>query len=231
VVITAQDKINYQANNLISSPTNNHPHAISDSGATGHYIKPSNPHQKPGTSQPIITVGLPNGAHLQSTGENCMLDLPQLNKQARQAHILPELKNSSLISIGKLCDAGCIAKFDKNHVVIQQNGNTIITGDRNPTNGLWNIPLTNQRKTESPEHSCNLTAHGSTTEMSVKFMHATAFSPVASTWLKAIKKGYFQSWPMITAAAVIKYHKTTKVTVKGHMDQTRKNLNSTKRDN
>ena len=215
MINTAEDKINYRATTLIRAPLNNQPTAIADSGATGHYIKPSDPHQTTGTSQPIITVGLPNGAHLQSTGENCMLDLPQLNQQARQAHILPELKNSSLISIGKLCDAGCIAKFDKNHVVIQQNGNTIITGDRNPTNGLWNIPLTNPK-----QHSCNLTAHGSTTELSVKFMHAAAFSPVASTWLKAIKKGYFQSWPMITAKAVLKYHKTTEATVKGHMDQT-----------
>lgn len=217
MIITAEDKIDYQANTLISSTIHNPHTAIADSGATGHYIKPSDPHQKTGASQHIITVGLPNGAFLNSTNEDCLLDLPQLSKQARQAHIIPELKNSSLISIGKLCDAGCIAKFDKNYVVIQQNGNTIITGDRNPTNGLWNIPLTNNTTATTQQHSCNITAHGSTTEMSVQFMHATAFSPVASTWLKAIKKGYFDSWPMITAAAVIKYHKTTEATVK-HVD-------------
>jgi hypothetical protein len=76
--------------------------AIADTGASGHYIRPQDPHQSNGTKQDSITVGLPNGATLQSSTNNCTLDIPQLPDAARQAHLIPGLTHSSLVSIGTL---------------------------------------------------------------------------------------------------------------------------------
>ena len=60
-------------------------------------------------------------------------------------------------------------------------------------------------------------------------MHATCRYPVKSTWLKAIKAGNFIGWPVINERTVSKYYPETTETPKGHMNQTRKNVRSTKK--
>ena len=59
-------------------------------------------------------------------------------------------------------------------------------------------------------------------------MHAVCGYPVKSTWLKAIKAGNFIGWPLLTTENVKKYYPETDETPKGHMNQTRKNVRSTK---
>ena len=53
--------------------------------------------------------------------------------------------------------------------------------------------------------------------------------PVKSIWLKAIKAGNFVGWPILTKRNVNKYYLDTNKTPKGHMNQTRENVQSTKR--
>ena len=60
-------------------------------------------------------------------------------------------------------------------------------------------------------------------------MHATCGYRVKSTWLKAIKAGNFMGWPVINERTVSKYYPETTETPKGHMNQTRKNVQSTKK--
>ncbi len=59
-------------------------------------------------------------------------------------------------------------------------------------------------------------------------MHAVCGYPVKSTWLKAIKAGNFVGWPMLTKRNVQKYYLKTIKTAKGHLNQTRKNVRTTK---
>ena len=59
---------------------------------------------------------------------------------------------------------------------------------------------------------------------------SAAFSPSPSTWLNAINKGFFQSWPGLTTEVVIKYLPKSPATAMGHMEQTRKHVRSTKPD-
>jgi hypothetical protein len=59
-------------------------------------------------------------------------------------------------------------------------------------------------------------------------MHAVCGYPVKSTWLKAIKAGNYVDWPMLNEQKVHKYYPETTETVKGHLNQTRKNVRSTK---
>jgi hypothetical protein len=117
-------------------PTTNNTMAIVDTGASGHYIRPHDPHTTNGNTQTTITVGLPNGDTLQSNDTGCALDIPQSPQEARQAHLLPDLTHSSLVSIGKLCDAGCEATFDKNKVVVSKDKTTVLTGTRDTRTGL-----------------------------------------------------------------------------------------------
>jgi hypothetical protein len=62
----------------------------------------------------------------------------------------------------------------------------------------------------------------------IKWMHAVCGYPVKSTWLKAIAAGNFIGWPLLTVQNVKKYYPETTKTPKGHLNQTRKNVRSTK---
>ncbi len=59
-------------------------------------------------------------------------------------------------------------------------------------------------------------------------MHAVCGYPVKLAWLKAIKAGNYIGWPMLTECNVNKYYSETGESPKGHMNQTRKNVCSTK---
>jgi hypothetical protein len=55
----------------------------------------------------------------------------------------------------------------------------------------------------------------------INYLYATAFSPVKSTRIKAIKNRNFASWPGLTEHAVEKHLSKSTATVKGHLDQQR----------
>jgi hypothetical protein len=59
-------------------------------------------------------------------------------------------------------------------------------------------------------------------------MHAVCGYPVKSTWLKVIKAGNYMGWPMLNEHNIQKYYPKTIETAKGHLNQTRKNVHSTK---
>jgi hypothetical protein len=62
----------------------------------------------------------------------------------------------------------------------------------------------------------------------IQYLHATAGSPVKATWLAAIKRGYFHSWPGLTYETAARYCPTPDATIKGHMAQHRQHVRSTK---
>jgi hypothetical protein len=59
-------------------------------------------------------------------------------------------------------------------------------------------------------------------------MHTVCGYPVKSTWLKAVKAGNYIGWPLLTEQNVNKYYPETTETPKGRMNQTQKNVQSTK---
>jgi len=65
-------------------------------------------------------------------------------------------------------------------------------------------------------------------KQTIKWMHAVCGYPVKSTWLQAIKAGNYVGRPMLTERNVSKYYPETDETLKGHMNQTQKNVQSTK---
>ena len=59
-------------------------------------------------------------------------------------------------------------------------------------------------------------------------MHGVCAYPVKSTWIKAIKAGNYVGWPMLTERNVTRYYPETNKTPKGHLNQSIKNVRSTK---
>jgi hypothetical protein len=62
----------------------------------------------------------------------------------------------------------------------------------------------------------------------VTFLHAACFSPATSTFLRAVKAGYFATWPRLTPGLVTKHLPKSIASIKGHLDQQHKNVRSTK---
>ena len=69
------------------------------------------------------------------------LHLPSLPLSARHVHIVPALQQFSLISMGQLCDAGCLIAFTASTVTVSFNDDIILTGHRTPATLLWHFDL------------------------------------------------------------------------------------------
>jgi hypothetical protein len=46
------------------------------------------------------------------------MDIPQLRKVSKEAHVFPAMENNSLLSVGQLCDEGYSVLFNTNGVKI-----------------------------------------------------------------------------------------------------------------
>ena len=53
----------------------------------------------------------------------------------------------------------------------------------------------------------------------ILFYHAACFSPTKRTFVDAIKRNAFASWPGLTVELVNKYLPRTEATIKGHIRQ------------
>jgi hypothetical protein len=116
--------------------------------------------------------------------------LPEL---ARQAHVFPRLSNHALLYIGVFCDAGCTVHFDQTSVRIMHQGTMVLEGTRAP-HGLWTMQL--------PTNQANASYDASLKSTALHFLHASMFSPTTQTWVEAINRNHFMSWPMFNAFEV-----------------------------
>jgi hypothetical protein len=110
-----------------------------------------------------------------------------------------------------------------------------IIRQRDRETGLWIVPLDNtwmsimmQQYRKSQGKISNNVYQLSKNYDATQYLHASAFSTVKSTFIKAIEAGNFTTWPNLTAHHVKQYLKKAEVTIKGHMNQQRKNARSTR---
>ena len=178
----------------------------------------------------------------------------KLREEARRVDIVPTLQ-SDLMSIGKMADAGYLTIFDDEEVNIYDLHNTTVTvskgsvlrGWRCKETGLWRIPLvenvTNLNTetvickappTESLPNRPPITeaVHNvyelQTVPERIRYFHVCAGFPTKRTWMKAIKGGFFASWPGLTEKAVNQHFPESEETQRGHMRKRPSGLRSTK---
>ena len=150
-----------------------------------------------------------------------------LSKNATTANVLPNLQSASLISLGQLCDDNCDVTLNKTSINVFKNKQKIVQGDRNPNNGLWDIPIPISIKPK--QHSMSVIIQKSKTKQDlINFYHAACFSPSIPTFYKEVKNGNFQSWPGRTPELIIKYLQPSIATHYDHLKQERQNLQSTR---
>jgi len=142
-------------------------------------------------------VTLPDGSVIKST-HTTSLNIPNLPPQARRCHVFPALAaTGSLLSVGKFCDHGCVAIYDKETVKIFHEDKLILTGHRSPVTRLWMIDIDQQaarvdEKVATPPQQQTAAASicNEAEARTVEFLHAAAGSPALSTFITAIEKGF-----------------------------------------
>eukprot|EP00804_Cyclotella_cryptica_P019451 CCRYP_006616-RA/>CCRYP_006616-RA protein AED:0.40 eAED:0.37 QI:0/-1/0/1/-1/1/1/0/347 len=217
------------------NPTHdNNNYAIVNSGASDNYFTPTANVTKKATTHHPINVTLPDQSTLRSS-HTCELDIP-LPKTAKQGYILPGMKNHSLISVAKMCDAGCKVVFARNDCSIIHNDTIIMKSHKNKHNGLWYIPIkqsihdtpfTIYNDSPASTHSSNSVYHTSTLAETIQYIHQCLFSPTVDTFCKAIENNQLIRFPPITATQVRKYLPESTATAKGHLRRVRKHTRST----
>ena len=202
-----------------------------DSGATNHYVAPSAaPVLQNIRTNSSVDVMLPDNTLLTSTHSG-NFSLPSLSSAATTAHILPGLSDTSLLSLGQLADDGCLILLNKRFLKVFKNFELILQGFRNKTDGLWDIPIPQNLPLQQPQQKLNVVTNvHQPTKTLIQYLHAALFSPSKSTLLQAIRNNNLIGWPGLTVDNVTKYLSETPATAKGHLDQHKTNIRSTKLD-
>ena len=193
---------------IIDTSTSHHNLALGD-GNPQKYVHYT-------TNAPQVMI--PNGANI-TAHARYNLQLQNVLQQALEADILRSFKHS-LISVGQLCDDNCTTIFSKHQCTIYNKHNQpVITGIRNHTTRLYeqHIPTPNPYQANVTLPTTNLQEHS-------KYLHQCAFSPTTRTWIQAVKKGHFKTWPGVTVEVIQHYLPKSKATTLGHLDQQWKNI-------
>ena len=132
-----------------------HTTAILDTGASDHYFTTAAPLLHINQVAPPTTIRTASGKTCVSsaTVHLAILTIPTLH--ARTGHIMPGFAHN-LLSLGKLCDAGCTATVDKDNIFVRDpNGTTILQGQQEPTGAqLWRVNITDPAAAQPPPPRC-----------------------------------------------------------------------------
>ena len=115
-------------------------YAVFDSGATGNFIIEGTPVVNKCVDMNPVSITLPDGQRITST-HTCNLDIPWLPHSITEAHIVPGLSHSSLISTRNFCDAGCKVEFDRTGCKVYYQGKLVMKGNKSNKTGLWHLPV------------------------------------------------------------------------------------------
>ena len=207
--------------------------AVADSGTTGNCITPTTPFKNKQTATKPIPIKIPNGEIITSS-HIALLPQHNLPDKARKAHISPGLQKP-LISIGTLCDNNCIAFFDEKRVTIydKTTRQIVMQVHRDPRTTLYMINMTAPLKSMTEQHIPDTFRSNHVYEAKSKqeltlFYHAACFSPTKRTFVDAIKRNDFASWPGLTVEIVNKHLPRTEETIKGHIRKHYKGTQSTR---
>ena len=192
------------------------PTAVFDSGATSNCGRPADPFV-PTNQKSTKVFHLPTG---HTTTASVQAKLHHLVREpARTVDIVPDLHHNSLLSASKFADAGYVTVLTADEVLIYDDKDyfqridckAVLRGWRDPTSGLWRVtlePHVAPHKSEyvlldkKTEDSIANVYDLPTTEQVIRYLHACAGFPTKSTWLKAIKRGNYASWPHLSEEAV-----------------------------
>ena len=121
--------------------------------------------------------------------------------------------------------------YDANDVKINISAEAVLQGWRDHQ-GLWRVPIDDGEDVSLDNKELSKAVHNvfdlPSREHTIRYLHASIGFPIKRTWIKAITKGNFIGWLLVTAENVSKYFPQSEESVKGHMNHQRQGVRSTK---
>jgi hypothetical protein len=159
--------------------------------------------------------------HLAHEGET---NVPSLPTAARTVNIVPDLKSHSLLSsVGQPCDSGCIVEFAATTVTVRCNDVVALRVHRTPATQLWHLEIPT-----TPLAEANAAIGSAKPDELVACAHSSLFSPALSALATALDNNFVTNFPGLSSRTFRKHPPHSAATIKGHLDQSRKNQRSTK---
>ncbi len=126
--------------NATAATTCNVNWGLADAGATGTILLPGAPVINIRQAKTTLRIQLPDGNYIYSTHQ-CNLNILGLPPAMTEAHIVPGLAQTSLISIKQLCDNSAKVIYDDLACRVYVSKKLVWIGQREPTTRLWVLPL------------------------------------------------------------------------------------------
>ena len=136
--------------------------------------------------------------------------------------MLPGLSEGSLTSIEQCCDNRCQVTFEQDQVKIQYKRKIVQQGRSNYINKLWYFQIPTQ-------NLINYIIHKTIAEKLTRFIHGAAGSPVIQSFLLAINKVNYTTWPQLNLMNTKKYLRVPTPKIVRHLNYQRKNKMSSKK--
>ena len=215
--------------------------AISDSGATAHFLVEGAPIINMKEAKEPITIKLPDGSLIHSTHVG-NLDIPWMPNHMTEAHIAPGLSHSSLISTTVFCDAGCKVIFDEFECKVYYNGQLMLSGGRDKKTNMWKLPINPVSRNNTllsldlPLQGPRRQTHGANNlytlpfkQQQLKYMHQSFFNLPIQTLIAASNNNQLKGIPLLNNAKMIKkYLAPSPATFKGRLTKQRSNVRTTR---
>ena len=191
--------------------------AILDSGATSGGAGEEDEYGLIDTGQQSNkTFMFPNNTKKKSTKKMHLKH--DIRQEAKEMNIIPGL-HAPLVSIPKLANAGYITVFEKSIANVYDKATTTVTASNKPVlqaprcqiTGLWKMglePSNNAGTTETvmtPE-SINALFDLPSTKQTALWYHAAEGWPEKETFLDAIRKGNYATWPGLTVKMMSRHY-------------------------
>ena len=127
--------------------------------------------------------------------------------------------------------------YDGEDLELTVNHLAILRGWRDRPSGLWRVPLNPKVGNQKSEYIVLSKAHEEaianvydlpSSQQIVRYLHACAGFPTKATWISAIQKGSYATWPHLNTEAVRKHFPESNKTNQGHMRSIKQGVRSTK---
>ena len=216
-------------NNLDSSND-----AVVDSGCTTHTFPADNTNLdlNPIPAKLATNCHLPNG-NIMTQSHISNLPIEDMPASAKLIKVYAEHAYKPLLSLGQLADAGYRISGDQKILHLQHPHHKPLYARRCQSSGMYILNLKHPHVL-SPAPTTNLdvflanNVHAMSTKTDLAiYYHRTLYSPVPSTLIQAIQKGFFATWPGLTAELISKHLPKSINTAKGHMKLQRQHVRST----
>lgn len=204
-----------------------------DGGASENFVAKKDYHCVSNISpiSPPLSVMLPNGSQTVARHRG-RLTSSHLPDRARDCFLLPDFPDS-LLSVGRLCDAGHRVHYDAASVTVHGPHGPVMSGPRAPS-GLWTIDMA-PSSTHSPQPTHpNLTparafnaAPLPTVAARVAWAVGAMGNPTQATMLAALKKDFIH-FSGLSPETLQRYPPLSLATAQGHLTRHRQGLRSTK---